>query len=640
MKKNIRKLQMIMCFGLMLIFMSLYKNDIAYAADPVSINMVDYVNENIIVNNNGNSKIYFATENDAAREAWEIMPADVGATSEIDFSWVSPTAEQALVIKGEGEKTPQRRVILRERTRKLEVSISYDRMSGLAKTSTIATLLNIMSSAGTGMEPINFGDLEWRKGENGSWKDTSSLTVAQLEKLQIKGADIYFRIKAINDINTNADGTKGRRVSREVRLKIIKKASPVVIGIDGEDFTADIRYGKEYRVTSGGVTSGWTKVTNKAKREVSLAEIINDGSDGLTDSFPAMLIEIRDYATARAAASKISEKNIKAQRVLTGSIVKGQVPSSVTSSDPTIYVTYNGSANISITIPSASADNPYQYCIVKQGDSFEIDRVTWYTITRGTPVKVLASRAIEGSEVFIRKKEIKFRMETRTTPEVGYQLASTYLTHKIEYPAVPLIESNNFTFVKGISDDIEFNIELNTLGKLPFETKIKTIKLGTRELEFVAISNVPATPVSTTLYNINVTLSKDYLNGLPNSYSRALYLTFENGTVDRNSIKLTIQSPTPASSISAAASKGTAVGSTSIRVSTILRAGNKLVYTKTTTKIEGLHTENIITGATGFVNQADIAVSAGDYLTVYEVNSTTNKVVRYKCIQITSLHIR
>ena len=638
--RNISKFHVILFFGLLLVTLLFSSKRIAYAAYPISINMVDYENENIIVNNNGNSRIYFATENDAARNSWEVMPADVGLTSEIDFSWVSPTVSQAIVIKG--EDGIQRRVTLRERARKLEISISYDKMSSIPKSATIAPMVNIMSSAGTGLEPITFSDLEWRKGENGSWRDTSSLTVAQLEKLQIKGADLYFRIRAEND-TTLRDGSAGRRVSKEVRLKIAKKASPIVVGIDGEDFTADIRYGKEYRATINGVTSNWVQVTDRSTREVPLALIANDGSTGLTadKSFPAMVIEIRNYATARAAASKITEIELPAQRTLTGPIVEGEAPIDADSSDNKIYINYNGSASISITIPSASTANPYQYCVVKPGDIFDLERVAWYSITRGSAVKVLSSRATEGSEIFIRQKEIKSKPATRTTPAVNYELASTYLSHKIEYPSVPTVEVKSLTFVKGISDDLTFSIKLNNEGKLPFETEINTIKLGTRELNF-STSYTPSLtdPLDPNEeYSITVTLRKEHLNDLPNSYSRALYINFKNGTVDKNSIRLTIQSPTPATTLTATAAKGTAVGSTSIRVLTTVRSGNKLVYTKDATKVEGLHTENVITGLP-FTQEADIPVTAGEYITVYEVNSTTNKVVRYKCVQITSLFIR
>ena len=627
-KKNIRKLQMIMCFGLMLIFMSLYKNDIAYAAYPVSINMVDYENENIIVNNNGNTKIYFATENDAGRGSWEVMPADAGLTSEIDFSWVLPTAEQVIVIKG--EDGTQRRVTLKERTRKLEVSISYDRIVLLNKSDSIASLLNIMSSAGTGEEPIDFTDLEWRKGENSSWKDPYLLTLAQLEKLQIKGTSLYFRIKAEND---TTDGTKGRRVSKEVRLKIAKKASPSAVRIDGGNFTAEIRYGKEYRVTHGGVTSNWVKVTDRSTRNVPLSVILNGTAYGYLadDIFPEMVIEVRNYATTRAAASKISEIHLDEQRKLLGEIKNEEAPKDADSSDKNIYLTYNGTANIAITIPSASTDNPYQYAIVNTEKPFE--KISWTNITRSSAVKVLATKATEGSGIIIRQKDIK----TGTSDSVI--LASTCLMDVIKYPAVPVVEKKDYIFVRGVSDDLTFGINLNDSNILPFETKIKSIKLGSKELTFGTTTNVTDPLIPSVSYYINVIISKDILNELPNTYSRVLYIIFENGTVDRNSIKLTIQSPTPATTLMAIAFKGEVVGNTLLRVGTTVRPGNKLVYTNTPTKVEGLHTEDVITG-TAFVNETEYSVNVGDYITIYEVNAETNKVVRYKCIQITSLYVR
>ena len=223
------KLKIFLSFSILFTFLMLINTGLAYGAEPITINEVDYKEENIIVNNNSNAKIYFATENDAARNSWEVIPADSGDTTSIDFSWLPHTSDQALVIRGEGNVV--RRVVLRERAKKLEVSISYDRMAGLAKTDSIATLLNIMSSAGTGERPIDITDLEWRKGENGSWQDTSTLTVAQLEKLQIKGANLYFRIKAVNDVTNDTnhpDGTKGRRVSKEVRLRITKRLLPLL----------------------------------------------------------------------------------------------------------------------------------------------------------------------------------------------------------------------------------------------------------------------------------------------------------------------------------------------------------------------------------------------------------------------------
>ena len=301
-------------------------------------------------------------------------------------------------------------------------------------------------------------------------------------------------------------------------------------------------------------------------------------------------------------------------------------------------MSYNGSSGISITIPSASVDNPYQYCVVKPNEVFDTAKVTWYTISKGTAVKVLASRAVEDSQIYIRQKEIKSKKATNTSSAV-VELASTCVTYKVEYPAVPKVEVKDFTFVKGVTDDLSFNIKLNKAGRLPFETKIKSIKLGAREIEFSTTTDLVEPLNPNVEYNINVTLSKDVLNNLPNSYSRALTITFENGLVDKTSVKLAIKSPTAAATLSTAVTKGKKAGTTSVRVTNSLRQGCELVYTITSTKVEGIHTENIITDGIKFVQQEDIAVTTGDYLTVYEINSTTKKVERYRCILITASQI-
>ena len=52
-----------------------------------------------------------------------------------------------------------------------------------------------MSSAGTGDDPINYYDLEWKKGENGSWKDTSHSYGCQLESCRLKSADFILELR-------------------------------------------------------------------------------------------------------------------------------------------------------------------------------------------------------------------------------------------------------------------------------------------------------------------------------------------------------------------------------------------------------------------------------------------------------------
>lgn len=323
---------------------------------------------------------------------------------------------------------------------------------------------------------------------------------------------------------------------------------------------------------------------------------------------------------------------------MSGSIKEGEPPKNDVATDPNIYISYTGSAAVSITIPSASSDNPYQYCIVKPGEVFDLDKV-WSTISRNTAVKILSSKVPEGSYIYIRQKEIKAKAATKTTPAVDYQIASTCLNYKVTYPAVPQIEAKNFTFIKGVTDKITFDIVMNTKGKLPFETKIKSIMYGTKEIDFESNPTEIIPTSADDVYTMTVTLNSNILNGLPTSYSRALTITFGNGTVDKTSIKLAIQNPTPAPSLTTSVTKGKATGTTSIKVLNTLKTGHELVYTITDTKVEGVHTETVISSGIKFEQGGDIPVTAGKYITVYEINSSTKKVSRYSCIEIKANYI-
>ena len=213
------------------------------------------------------------------------------------------------------------------------------------------------------------------------------------------------------------------------------------------------------------------------------------------------------------------------------------------------------------------------------------------------------------------------------------------MVYKVEYPAVPVIEAKSFTFVKNITQEISFDVIMNTKGKLPFETKIKSIKYGTKEIDFTCTpAEINATDPNV-VYTMKVTLNTNELNTMATSYSRALTITFGNGTVDKTSIKLAIQNPTPATALSATVTKGKTTGTTSIKVISSVKSGHELVYKITDTYVTGVHTETVINDGLKFESDTDITVTAGKYITIYEINSSTKKVSRYSCIQITANHI-
>lgn len=646
-------IQILTLLGMAFLGIWLFPSQAVFAAAP-TIQEVDYIDENIIINNNGNNRIYFATEIDAGKGNWEVMNADresdgsLSTYSVLDFSWLSPNISNILMIKGENDPSnlKMKRIILMPRARQLDISINYMNIDKLDKTDTIATLLNIMSSEGTAQDPIVYSDLEWKKGDGGKWKDINSLTVAQLEKYQIMGANLYFRIKAEKDSllgGIEPDGTKGRRASDEVLLKIVKKSAPMVVGIDGKNFTADIRYGKEYRVTANGITSDWVQVVDRSVRTIPLKNIMkhisSENYDGTTKdkAFPGMLIEIREYSTVREPSSKISVISLKPQRVLAEDMVEGDAPDSATSG---IYVSYNGIKNINLTIPSATLNEPYEYCIVKPGDVFDLNRVIWTAITRNTPVKIVASKAMDGGTLYVRQKEIKAKAATRTTSAVDFELASSYVEFKINYPSVPVIEKNHYTFTKGYSSDITFNVTLNEGDKEPFETKVKNIKLGTRiiEADYSEPILVSAPTAPNELYRMTITLKATSLQVLPNTYNKAINIYFENGTIDKTSLRLTIQNPTPAIALTASAKEGTVVGTTSVTVTSTLGTGNTRYYTITSSEVKNKNTQDVLNTTDSnvhpFTSGANITIAPGNYITIYEISPTKN-ILKFKSVLIT-----
>lgn len=666
------------------------------SAGAVKVVAVEYYEEQIVVLNNGNSKICFATEVEAAKDNWEVINADSGAYTWIDMSWLSTTVENIIVIKGANDIAGrQTRVIFKEKPIKLEVSINYEKLDNMSWGDSIAPLFNIMSSVGTGNSPITFDDLEWRKGTTGQWQSTRTLKVHSIEKYLVKGTYLYFRIRAVDDVVTTTDadgneydfnyerymgnggfsyivgtgetldndypdGTEGRRFSNEVKVKVAKKASPMVYGVDGEDFTAEIKYGKEYRVTVGTTTTDWIKVTDRATKSIPLSTILMNipayTGGGLINTssntyygynplraFPAMKIEVRDYATTKSASSKITEIYLKAQRTITADPIIGKAPvDAIINEDRNIYLYYNGNKNMVLEIPQATPELPYEYAVAKPTENLDPTKLVWAAVTKGTEVKILASKAVEGYMLIIRQKEIKSKEATENSRAVDYALASTIVFHPVSYPSIPEIVDNGYTFTKGgYSGAITFTATLNASGKSPFETAVRSIKLGTKDIGFTT-STATVNGIST----MTITLKADSLSTMTNCYAKAITITYMNNTVDKTSVKLTIQSPIAAANITLNVKKGTNTGTTAFEVSTPKAAGNSWVYVITAAAIDDVYTLDKLADVTSVVGTTitsptydNLTIAANQYLTVFDVDAT-GYIQKYKCFKITTDYIK
>jgi hypothetical protein len=337
-----------------------------------------------------------------------------------------------------------------------------------------------------------------------------------------------------------------------------------------------------------------------------------------------MLIDVRDYSTAKAASSKIVTTNIPEQRVIAGSVKID----TTTVADGNIYVNYNGNKNLVVTIPYATENEPFEYTVVKSGNlsDFDVDRAAWTAISKNTPFKIASTKAVDGSMIFFRKKEIKYKAATSTSTQVKFQLASTYVNFKVSYPSVPTAPKQTYTYTKGTLKNVDIIVPLNEVGKKPFETKAISVKLGTKEIPFT-LSYSPSLPesMSTSVVNyMKITLSGADLEQMANCNARTLSIYYENGTVDKSSSKLTIKNPTPAGKLFFTAVAGTSPNTTLVKLTSSIAPTNQLMYTITADKITGKNQEDTVDSSYAILDPTftiNTAGKVGQWLTVYEVTT-------------------
>ena len=95
-----RTIKILMVFAIILYGIHILPGQRAFAAGPVHICAVSYTDESILVLNNGNTKIYYATDKDAAKGRWEVIKASSDEITPIDVSFLSSSTENVIMVRG------------------------------------------------------------------------------------------------------------------------------------------------------------------------------------------------------------------------------------------------------------------------------------------------------------------------------------------------------------------------------------------------------------------------------------------------------------------------------------------------------------------------------------------------------------
>lgn len=364
---------------------------------PVKPVEIDYDELWLKVDKAGNTAVYYS---DKGKKVWsEALPSE-GDYYLIDISWLKATTATEINLKGDkNEEIVPVTLPLRESKYK----IKFDKVKG------ILTITNLPSSV---------EKLEWRKATSYQWTDVTvddaknpeSAFAKAMSELRVAGASIYVRTKGTKGgTGTGADAALevGTRPGKEIKVSIPKFSNAPKIKIDGSKMTLNTTTSMEYSTDNGKT---WTQ----AEKKLPIAKVAQGALAGPETSGQKQIVWIRKKATSRTPQSKICVLEIPAQRQAPSG---ADVPSKMED------------GKFCLDFQKASKTDPYEYTVVKAGDSLDVTKASWKAVI--APKKILLSNrtAPTGSIIYVRKKTVK------QTTTANFELASYYLT--IPVPAYP-----------------------------------------------------------------------------------------------------------------------------------------------------------------------------------------------------------
>lgn len=434
----------------------------ADAASPsLSVIEVDYDKETVTVATHaGDTKLFYS---DGKMKNWECAYGGFSAGQYVlDISWVSKSREYTLMLKGDKSETPVSVVLPKQQS---NFKVKYDCLKEKLE----------FTNAGTGL-------IFWRKSDSTTWNAFGTAAALQkptidiFKRLYAKGATLCFRTGQIK----GTASSPGLRPSKEVKLKIAKQASAPKVSVNTVKLTVSTTDKMEYQLNGAGEWKACTKDGLKLS-ELAAAAFSKNGSTGKD-----VTVSIRTAATEKKLASAVQHITVKAQET-----VPGNVDFNFKScSSMIITIPEKKDADGNVTDKAASKNNPYEYTVVKEGETLKED-ASWTAITSAELV-LKEEKAPKGSTVYVRKKSIY-------SSDGIYRLCSLATSWQVpEYPeetkavladgetaSAGLDEDGKVALVKTADSKPSGLVFRLVISKL-FDTDIDKLTCGGTELEFTS----------------------------------------------------------------------------------------------------------------------------------------------------------
>lgn len=424
---------------LLMVFAGIGSTAFVYAGaeDSVVVTAVDYDNQTLTVQGNGDTGFYFS---DGKQKKWEKMVGTSnGNAMTMDISWIAVGKDYTLSLKGNVSKKP--------------VTITIPKYnSGFKAKYDKAT--REVSYAGIASDYA--GDIQWRVKGTSEWNTTSLSDTSLKEKLEfyineVSSTVVYFRTAPVSVTGTPV-ASAGTRPSKESSITLAKKSAAPTVTVDGSTFTAKTVDGVSYRLIG---STGWTEVTDK-KIDLTAAvpNLFCSGSSSASDQ----VVEFRKAATAKTQVSASRFLYLKAQQS------KEAVGLSSASDKLTISYLSPTKVKITIALEEAQKGNTYEYAILPAGTD---------TVEKWTPLTVKTETVDENKNYSITctftssqlENTSELRIRRKTSGKSGadnFMLASEALSLKgFTYPGDSTLVQNELA-ITGIRGT-EYASELTSL---------------------------------------------------------------------------------------------------------------------------------------------------------------------------------
>lgn len=407
--------------------------------------LVDYINETMTVTTDKDTVIYFTDVYYPDITRWEVCEVRDGKAV-FDISWVKDHKTVRMYLCGDVQDT----VISKDVAWKEELKVTY---TGTLLSSDITEaerwkteyakypkfsidtgyFVFALDTNGRDASYFDLQNIEWRKGDDGAWRAFSEL---DLKEMNIKGIELQFRVKAVND---TATGT-GARTSSVAAVKILKLASEPQTALNPNTMEVSVKNGQEvsldrktwvlipdynkklgedaYLITQTEREKAITTImTNERVAGLSLHKLLgisgNEALDyaSLSAKYPGkftyddeqnptgIILYVRTAGTFKKAASKIAKVVIP----LTDAKV-------VPKKDAlTITNTVSSSVKSGVTIVNVSDDKyqiavitPEQYALITDKNDIDVTQYYWHSVKGGKTLKLTRTKVPQGSYLMYR----------------------------------------------------------------------------------------------------------------------------------------------------------------------------------------------------------------------------------------------